>query len=77
MASDGLHETEVPVVIHVNDLNDNPPVFTQNSYEATIMEETLGRNGEPLKLLTVTVGGRTASQEFEGPSICEATVDRI
>ena len=53
MASDGLHETERKVVIHVNDLNDNPPVFSQNIYEATMMEEAVAESGEPIYLLTV------------------------
>lgn len=39
MASDNLNENYTTVVIHVKDVNDNPPVFDRPTYEAQITEE--------------------------------------
>ena len=39
MASDNLNENYTTVVIHVNDVNDNPPVFDRPTYETQITEE--------------------------------------
>ena len=39
MASDNLNENYTTVVIHVNDVNDNPPVFDRPTYEPQITEE--------------------------------------
>ena len=38
-ASDGLHETETDVVMHIRDLNDRPPVFDRGTYMANTIEE--------------------------------------
>lgn len=39
VASDNLNENYTTVVIHVKDVNDNPPVFDRPTYEAQITEE--------------------------------------
>ncbi|KAM9143867.1 protocadherin-23 [Pangshura tecta] len=36
--SDSVHQTEAELTIHVLDINDNPPVFTQYSYQVTVPE---------------------------------------
>ncbi|XP_024054011.2 protocadherin-23 [Terrapene carolina triunguis] len=36
--SDSVHQTEAELIIHVLDVNDNPPVFTQYSYQVTVPE---------------------------------------
>ncbi|XP_043369203.1 protocadherin-23 isoform X2 [Dermochelys coriacea] len=36
--SDSVHQTEAQLTIHVLDVNDNPPVFTQYSYQVTVPE---------------------------------------
>lgn len=33
IVSDSLHQTEAELTIHVVDINDNPPVFTQDLYQ--------------------------------------------
>lgn len=39
-ASDGIHEDYARVIINIDNVNDNPPVFTKN-ITRTIVEETL------------------------------------
>ncbi|MBN3316213.1 PCD23 protein, partial [Atractosteus spatula] len=39
-ASDSVHETESAVRVHVLDVNDNPPVFSRESYQVVIPELT-------------------------------------
>ena len=39
VASDNKNENWTTVVIHVNDVNDNPPVFDRPTYETQITEE--------------------------------------
>ena len=39
VASDNLNENYTTIVIHVNDVNDNPPVFDRPTYETQITEE--------------------------------------
>lgn len=38
-ASDNLRENFTKVVIHVKDVNDNPPVFERPTYQTQITEE--------------------------------------
>ncbi|XP_066902324.1 neural-cadherin isoform X6 [Halyomorpha halys] len=52
VASDSLNEQSTTVVIHVNDVNDLPPVFNASTYRTT-MEEELGEP-HPVHLLKVT-----------------------
>jgi len=52
VASDNLNENYTTVVIHVNDVNDNPPVFDRYTYETQITEED-DRN-LPKRLFKVT-----------------------
>ncbi|XP_075469162.1 protocadherin-23 isoform X2 [Ascaphus truei] len=39
-ASDSVHQTEAEITIEVLDVNDNPPLFTQDSYKVTVPELT-------------------------------------
>ncbi|XP_071744986.1 neural-cadherin isoform X6 [Lepeophtheirus salmonis] len=52
VASDNLNENYTTIVIHVNDVNDNPPVFDRPTYETQITEED-DRN-LPKRVLQVT-----------------------
>ena len=56
VASDNLNENYTKIVIHVNDVNDNPPVFDRPTYETQITEED-DRNlpKRVLKVLNVVV----------------------
>ncbi len=55
MASDNLNENYTTIVIHVKDVNDNPPVFDRPTYETQITEED-DRN-LPKRVLRVTKTG--------------------
>lgn len=51
VATDSVNEASTQVIIKINDVNDRPPVFDQNSYVAELEEEfTVGL---PLQLLKV------------------------
>ena len=50
MTSDSLNEAEAKVVIFIRDVNDLPPLFAENTYEATIFEEEI----EVLTILQVS-----------------------
>ncbi|GBM06814.1 Neural-cadherin [Araneus ventricosus] len=39
VASDNLNENHTTVVIHIKDVNDNPPMFDRPTYETQITEE--------------------------------------
>nr|CAD7440271.1 unnamed protein product [Timema bartmani] len=54
VASDSLNENETTVVIHVNDVNDLPPVFNSSVYTAVLEEEYSGPH--PYGLLQVQTG---------------------
>ncbi|KFO31684.1 Protocadherin-23 [Fukomys damarensis] len=47
--SDSVHHTEGPLVIQVSDVNDNPPVFSEDFYQVTVPESV------PLGSLVLTV----------------------
>ena len=51
VASDNLNENFTTIVIHVNDVNDNPPVFDRPTYETQITEED--DRGLPKRVLKV------------------------
>ena len=51
VASDNLNENFTTIVIHVNDVNDNPPVFDRPTYETQISEED--DRGLPKRVLKV------------------------
>lgn len=63
-ASDSAHEAQTSVVIHVEDENDQPPVFTQPAYSAALLELT----GPGVAVLTVSASdadvGRNANVSF-------------
>ena len=40
---DGVNEAETRVVVRLRDVNDLPPIFLQNSYDAVIFEESIHR----------------------------------
>lgn len=52
VASDGLNENATTVIIHINDVNDMLPEFSQPLYQAVMAEELAGPY--PYKLLKVT-----------------------
>ena len=58
VASDNLNENYTDVVIHVRDVNDNPPQFDKPIYEAQITEED--DRGLPKHILQVS------TEETEG-----------
>ena len=39
----GVNEAETRVVVRLRDVNDLPPIFLQNSYDAVIFEESIHR----------------------------------
>uniref|UniRef100_A0A8C4TK00 Cadherin domain-containing protein n=1 Tax=Erpetoichthys calabaricus TaxID=27687 RepID=A0A8C4TK00_ERPCA len=40
VVSDSIHETQAELIVLVLDVNDNPPIFTQNLYQITLPEDT-------------------------------------
>uniref|UniRef100_A0A8C5LC81 Dachsous cadherin related 2 n=1 Tax=Jaculus jaculus TaxID=51337 RepID=A0A8C5LC81_JACJA len=50
--SDSVHQAEAPLVVRVLDVNDNPPVFPQDFYQATLAESTPG--GYPVLTVSAT-----------------------
>lgn len=50
--SDGKHSSDVTLIIHVTDVNDNPPVFMNSSYELKITQTV--RAGVPLLRVRAT-----------------------
>lgn len=67
MASDNLNENYTTVVIHVKDVNDNPPVFDRPTYEAQITEED-DRN-LPKRILQVHIAIANRRKEHDTISI--------
>ena len=51
VASDSLNESKTTVVIHINDVNDMPPIFSEPVYSAVMEEESQGPY--PYRLLEV------------------------
>lgn len=85
-ASDNLKENYTTVVIHVKDVNDNPPVFERPTYRTQITEED-DRN-LPKRVLQVhldtilsrsilcwTVHVNWTSPEIQRPSNCNICAD--
>ncbi|XP_018016523.1 neural-cadherin isoform X4 [Hyalella azteca] len=64
VASDNRNENHTTVVIHVKDVNDNPPMFDRPLYETQITEED--DRGLPKNILTVTAadGDRDRHQDI-------------
>ncbi|XP_032635001.1 protocadherin-23 isoform X2 [Chelonoidis abingdonii] len=58
--SDSVHQTEAELTIHVLDINDNPPVFTQYSYQVTVPELT------PVGTSVLTVSAVDRDSEHNG-----------
>jgi multisubunit Na+/H+ antiporter MnhF subunit len=56
VASDNLNENYTTIVIHVNDVNDNPPVFDRPTYETQITEED--DRSLPKRVLQVKKGSK-------------------
>ena len=56
VASDNLNENYTTVVIHIKDVNDNPPTFNQSTYETQITEED--GNGLPKSVIKVQISFR-------------------
>ncbi|XP_066968093.1 neural-cadherin-like isoform X2 [Macrobrachium rosenbergii] len=51
--SDGRYENDATIIVHVLDVNDNPPVFDRHLYETRIVEED--DDDLPKRILKVTV----------------------
>lgn len=62
-ASDNLKENYTTVVIHVKDVNDNPPVFERPTYRTQITEED-DRN-LPKRVLQVPTPNRITDDTVE------------
>uniref|UniRef100_A0A8C5Q8M4 Cadherin domain-containing protein n=1 Tax=Leptobrachium leishanense TaxID=445787 RepID=A0A8C5Q8M4_9ANUR len=60
-ACDLVHETEADLAIQVLDINDNPPVFTQDSYKVTVPELT------PSGTFIISVSATDSDSELYGP----------
>lgn len=59
VASDGLNENATRVIIHINDVNDMMPEFTQPLYQAVMAEELAG----PYPYRLLKVGFKTLLEE--------------
>nr|CAD7587463.1 unnamed protein product [Timema genevievae] len=64
VASDSLNENETTVVIHVNDVNDLPPVFNSSVYTAVLEEEYSGPHPYGLLQVTATDGDKDRPQNI-------------
>ncbi|XP_066967735.1 neural-cadherin-like [Macrobrachium rosenbergii] len=53
VVSDGRYENDASIIVHVRDINDNPPLFDRHLYETRISEED--DQDLPKRILTVTV----------------------
>lgn len=73
VASDNLNENYTKIVIHVNDVNDNPPVFDRPTYETQITEED--DRALPKKVLQVKPKTQQPTLSFV-PS-CFTTPERL
>jgi len=58
VARDGLHENHTTVVIHINNVNDNPPLFDEYIYEVDISEEDVENLTKKILKVTATDGDR-------------------
>ncbi|RZF42239.1 hypothetical protein LSTR_LSTR004388, partial [Laodelphax striatellus] len=64
VASDSLNEKSTTVVIHINDKNDMPPVFTSPVYPAVMDEELPGPYPYPLLQVLATDGDKDRPQNI-------------
>uniref|UniRef100_T1J0L7 Neural-cadherin n=1 Tax=Strigamia maritima TaxID=126957 RepID=T1J0L7_STRMM len=64
VASDNLNENFTTVVIHVKDVNDNPPVFDRPTYETQITEEDDRNLPKRVLQVTATDGDRDRPQNI-------------
>ncbi|XP_059351786.1 neural-cadherin-like [Daphnia carinata] len=64
VASDNLNENYTTVVIHVKDVNDNPPVFDRPTYEAQITEEDDRNLPKRILQVTATDGDKDREQKI-------------
>lgn len=62
-ASDNLKENYTTVIIHVKDVNDNPPVFERPTYRTQITEED-DRN-LPKRVLQVIKNNKKMKKKYE------------
>lgn len=62
-ASDNLKENYTTVIIHVKDVNDNPPVFERPTYRTQITEED-DRN-LPKRVLQVIKNNNKIKKKYE------------
>ncbi|KYO46298.1 hypothetical protein Y1Q_0021824 [Alligator mississippiensis] len=58
--SDSIYETEAQLTINILDVNDNPPVFTQDSYQVTVPELT------PANTTVLTISAIDRDSEHNG-----------
>ncbi|XP_073987911.1 neural cadherin isoform X3 [Rhodnius prolixus] len=64
VASDSLNENFTTVVIHINDVNDNPPAFNSPLYQADMEEEMPGPHPAHLLQVTATDGDKDRPQNI-------------
>ena len=70
MAHDGVNESETTVIIRINDVNDLPPTFLEQSYNTTIFEETIHpRTRKPILQVSLYFPGEVSVHRKHQKSI--------
>lgn len=64
VASDNLNENYTTVIIHVKDVNDNPPVFDRPTYQTQITEEDDRSLPKKILQVTATDGDKDRKQDI-------------